>query len=92
MSDPFEKAKQIRAGELDDQMPGYEEMTGWFQRAPMTWLPGLLIAVVKQCVLRNVFKEGGLERIVAASIKSAGPECELRASTPPPPEPTGGAA
>lgn len=92
MSDPFDKANQIRSGELDDQLPDYEEMTGWFQRAPMTWLPGLLIAVVQQCILRNVFKEGGLERIVAASIKSAGPGCELRSSTPPTPAPTGGAA
>lgn len=78
MSDQFEKAKQIRDGELDSQFPDYEEMTGWFQRAPMTWLPGLLIAVVQQCVLRNVFKEGGLERIVAASVKRTG--CESRST------------
>jgi hypothetical protein len=78
--DPFERAKQIRAGELDDAMPAYEELTGWLQRVPATWLPGLLIDTVKQCVARKVFKDGGLERIVDASIKSAGPGCELRKS------------
>ena len=78
MSDPIERARQIRAGEIDAELPDYEELSGWLQRVPMTWLPGLLIDTVKQCVVRSVFKDGGLERIVAAAIKQAGPGCELR--------------
>ena len=53
-----EKAKAIRRGEIDDQLPDYEEMTGWFQRVPVTWLPGLLTRVVSQCVIRKVFQVG----------------------------------
>lgn len=34
MIDPFEKGKQIRRGELDDEIPNYDELTGWQQRYP----------------------------------------------------------
>jgi hypothetical protein len=54
---PFQREKDIRAGKLDKELPGYEEITGWIQRVPMTWLPGILIRVVKQCVVRTVFKD-----------------------------------
>lgn len=76
--DPFEKAKQIRAGELDDAMPSYDELTGWLQRVPMTWLPGLLIRVVEMCVARKVFKPGGIENTVAKAIEQRVEGCELR--------------
>lgn len=77
MSDPFERAKAIRRGELDDEMPDYEELTGWMQRVPMTWLPGILAQVVTCCVAHRVFKDGGLmrfvdkARVVAADINAA---------------------
>jgi hypothetical protein len=41
-SDPFQRAKDIRAGKLDHEMPDYDELTGWIQRVPITWLGGLL--------------------------------------------------
>lgn len=53
----FEREKQIRAGELDGEIPGYEEITGWFQRVPLTWLGGLLRCVVTACVVRGFFKD-----------------------------------
>lgn len=77
MSDPFKRAKAIRRGELDDEMPDYEELTGWMQRVPITWLPGILAQVVTSCVANGVFKEGGLmrfvdkTRILAADINAA---------------------
>ena len=60
MSDPFERAKQIRRGELDDEMPDYSELTGWLQRVPVTWLPGLLADAVQLCAIRKVFQDGKL--------------------------------
>lgn len=36
------------------------ELTGWLQRVPMTWLPGLLAYTVKICVYRKVFQDGKL--------------------------------
>lgn len=58
--DPFQREKDIRAGKLDDEMPGYEELTGWLQRIPKTWLPGLLANVTHQCVVQNIFQDGKL--------------------------------
>lgn len=69
MIDPFERACKIRRGELDDEMPAFEELTGWFIRCPDTWLPGLLKRIVVQCVIRKVFQDGGLERVVQRSIE-----------------------
>lgn len=70
--DPFQRAQDIRAGKLDDQMPMYEELTGWLQRVPVTWLPGLLIRVVSLCVICRVFKDGGIQKVVASTIETAG--------------------
>lgn len=75
MSDPFEKAKAIREGELDDQLPDYEEITGWFQRVPITWLPGLFIQLIGVVVARKVFKPGKVSEMAAKAeeIHSKGP-------------------
>lgn len=67
-SDPFEREKAIRRGDLDDEMPGFSELTGWLQRVPITWLPGLLVRTVAMCVIRGVFKDGGMERAVQRGI------------------------
>jgi len=57
MSDqPFQREKDIRFGKLDKEIPGYEEITGWLSRVPMTWLAGILNVAVKQCIARKVFK------------------------------------
>lgn len=71
MSDPFERAKAIRRGELDDEMPDYDELTGWVQRVPMTWLPGILAQVVTCSVVHGVFNDGGLARFVEKAMISA---------------------
>lgn len=71
MSDPFERAKAIRRGELDDEMPDYDELTGWVQRVPMTWLPGILAQVVTCCAVRKVFTSGGLSRFVERAERDA---------------------
>lgn len=67
----FEKASQIRKGELDDEMPSYEELTGWMQRVPETWLPGLVMRVVSMAVIRGVFADGGLEKTVERAKQQA---------------------
>lgn len=68
----FEREKQIRAGELDGEIPGYEEITGWFQRVPQTWLGGILIYSVKMCVIRGFFADDeALQRVVAKAIADA---------------------
>jgi hypothetical protein len=80
MSD-FQRAFAIRNGELDDEMPTYEELTGWLQRVPDTWLHGLVFRVVSLSVVKNVFnQDGGLERTVERA-KQAGkdhPQTVLR--------------
>jgi hypothetical protein len=79
--DRFEKAKLIREGKLDDELPDYEELTGWLQRVPVTWLPSLLSACVHQCVVQGVFREGGLAQFVkSAEERSADPTSILRKS------------
>jgi len=57
VSEPFQRERDIRSGKLDKELPGYEEITGWIGRVPMTWLPGILASVTKQCVARKVFKD-----------------------------------
>lgn len=53
----FNEEKEIREGKRDAFMPGFEVLTGWLQRVPLTWLPSLLIHVVSHCVRRKVFKD-----------------------------------
>jgi hypothetical protein len=68
-ADPYARAKAIRRGEIDDEMPAYEELTGWLQRVPVTWLPALLTRVVALCVIRQVFREGGLQVYVDRGVE-----------------------
>ncbi len=63
--DPYKKAREIRRGEHDNEMPTYSEITGWIQRMPISMLPGLLIQVVTLCVTKGVFQEGKLLGVVA---------------------------
>jgi hypothetical protein len=72
MIDPFERSKAIRNGELDSEMPMYEELTGWLGRVPLTWLPGLLIRIVKECIVKNVFaNKDAMIRVVEKAAKDA---------------------
>ena len=47
--DPFQLSREIRKGMHDDHLPDYEIITGWLQRVPETWLPGLFFTSVR-CV------------------------------------------
>ena len=69
--DAYERAAKIRRGEIDDEMPDYEELTGWIQRLPETMIPGMLTRVVHAAVVGNVFADGGLEYCVARAKANA---------------------
>lgn len=71
MNDPFERAKKIRTGELDAEMPSYDELAGWLQRVPMTWLPGLLRQCVASCVHDDVFQPDALKLFVEVAEREA---------------------
>jgi hypothetical protein len=71
MPDPFENAKLIRQGKLDHEMPDYEELAGWLQRVPKTWLPSLLSACVHACEVQQVFKAGMIVGFVKSAAKAA---------------------
>lgn len=73
-NDPFERAKKIRSGELDSELPHYEELTGWIQRMPATMLPGILRQAVVASIHKKVFVDGGLLRFVE--------RCEAEFNTP----------
>jgi hypothetical protein len=82
-SDPFARAKMIRAGKLDNEIPNFEELTGWLERMPMTWLPAFLMACVHQCVVRDVFQGGGLvECVKGAEERAKDPTSILRDEIP----------
>jgi hypothetical protein len=51
----FAKAKAIRLGQRDDQIPSTEEMTGWFQRVSVEKLRHIFRKVLAACVRRKVF-------------------------------------
>lgn len=38
----------------------YTELEQQLERAPLTWLPGLLFKLVTVCVRQRIFQEGGL--------------------------------
>ncbi len=80
MAEQNDKAKQIRRGELDDDLPDCEVITGWIQRVPMTWLPGLFHAIAMQCGIRNVFRPGGMQSRLTyvEKIVAEGPNAVLR--------------
>ena len=69
--EPFDRAAKIRRGECDDEMPAYDELTGWLQRVPITWLPGLLVRTVELCVIRKVFQGNGLKTVVSRAKAKA---------------------
>lgn len=82
-SDPFKREREIREGKLDNEMPGFEELTGWLHRVPMTWLPALLASCVHQCVLQGVFQEGRLVEVVkGAEERAKDPTSILRKESP----------
>jgi hypothetical protein len=41
----------------------YEQIKSEIKNAPETWLPGLLVCVIKTSLENNVFKPGGAARI-----------------------------
>jgi len=41
----------------------YEQLKAEIKNAPVTWLPGLLVCVVKTALKNKVFKPGGAARI-----------------------------
>jgi hypothetical protein len=57
MTDPYEKPAKIARGEIDDEMPAYDELTQWMRLAPKKWLPGLLSRAVYSCVQAKVFAD-----------------------------------
>lgn len=78
-NDPFEKAKAIRRGELDSEIPTFDELRGWIQRVPVTWLPALLAQVITCCVVDNVFQPGKLIAFAKrAEEKAADPNSIFR--------------
>jgi hypothetical protein len=73
MSDnnPFSRSREIYEGKHDSEMPGFSEISAWIGRVPKTWLPALLIRIVKACEHQKVFQPGGLEKVVASAKEAA---------------------
>lgn len=72
MSDnPFARPREIHEGKRDSEMPGFSEISAWLGRVPKTWLPALLIRIVKCCEYQKVFQKGGLEKVVASAKAAA---------------------
>ena len=63
----------------DSNLPDYGTILDCLDKAPDTWLPGLLRRIVTLCVKRCVFSTGGLERHVLSAKQSVSPD-PLRAS------------
>lgn len=82
--DPYQRAKDIRAGKLDNEMPDYEELTGWIQRMPLTWVGGLLSAIIHRAVLGPFFRDDtALLLFVKRSIdKTRDPNSVFRSDEP----------
>lgn len=57
MSDPFAKAKAIRRGELDHEMPDHDELSGWIMRMPMTWQGSMLRSLLTRMAHEPFFKD-----------------------------------
>jgi len=49
----------------------YEELVRELEQVPLTQLPSLLFKVIELCVQQQVFREGGLERMVARAKEKA---------------------
>lgn len=79
----FERARAIRRGELDHEMPAYDELTGWIQRLPKTMLPGVLRQAIQCCILGPVFKDDDhLRRFVDRAIEIANDELAILREVP----------
>ena len=48
--------------ERPDDYPGFAKFESWILASPRTFLPALLIACVRACVRKDVFKPGGIGR------------------------------
>lgn len=59
-TDPFAKARDIRVMALDSELPSFDELKGYLQKCPQTWLPSLLRQIVVSCLAESVFQEGQL--------------------------------
>lgn len=46
----------------------YEKLVENIKKAPDTWLPALLILIVRVCHERVIFKAGGLQRTIERAI------------------------
>jgi len=47
----------------------YEELVAEIKQQSITKLPALLIAVVEQCVVKGVFAEGGIKKVINQVIR-----------------------
>jgi len=63
--DPFERAKRIRQGELDDEMPTLDELKGWIRRCPDSWHRSILEQVITCMAASGLYKDGGISKYVA---------------------------
>lgn len=70
-ADPFAEAAAIRRGERDDELPLYDVLTGWIQRAPLTWLPGLFFQICYMCIIKGVFRDGGMDATIQRARNTA---------------------
>lgn len=82
MDDAFSKAKSIRSGE--GELPAFEELTGWIQRVPDTWLPSLLLRVATLCFARGVFAGDGINAYIEVARQNGtnASESSLRNNQP----------
>jgi hypothetical protein len=67
----YVEAAAIRRGEREGQLPDYEVLTGWLQRVPLTWLPDLFFRICLACIMRGVFQEGGMDRMITRAQQQA---------------------
>lgn len=67
----YAEAAAIRRGDRDNQLPDYDVLTGWLQRVPLTWLPDLFFRICLACIMRGVFQEGGMERMILRAKQQA---------------------
>lgn len=67
----YMEAAAIRRGDHDDKLPDYEVLTGWLQRVPLTWLPDLFFRICLACIMRRVFQDGGMDRVIARAKNQA---------------------
>lgn len=79
---PYQRSRDIRSGKVDGGMPSYEELTGWLQRIPETWLPSLLMRISMHCSIAKTFtsKDAQIEACAKSYDSGQNRERELRAA------------